>query len=174
MYYKIFGPYEIPLQEGEFKKRIDKEDIDQFWGRVDTGLEHACGVYIFAIEKKAKELPWYVGKAKNQSFSKECFTSHKIVKYHEALEKSKGTPMMYFLARMMPDQVRMSSPTTTQTGHAAMDYVEDMFIVMAYQKNNQIRNSQNTKKARDLIIEGFFNHEDRRRKAVKRLHGLLR
>ena len=173
MYYKIYGPYEIPMQRGEFKKRIDKEDIDEFWRSVDPGLEDACGVYIFSIEKNSKEKPWYVGKAQNQSFSRECFTHHKIIQYHEALEKSKGTPMMYFLARMMADKRRMSSPSKTKTGHAEIDYVEQMFITMGYQRNNAIRNKQGTRKARDLVIEGFYNNQDRRRKAVKELYGLF-
>ncbi|MDE0130049.1 MAG: hypothetical protein OXQ86_10845 [Gammaproteobacteria bacterium] len=173
MYYKIFGPYEIPMHKGEFKKRIDKEDINEFWRSVDPGLEDACGVYIFSIEKNSKEKPWYVGKAQNQSFSRECFTHHKIVQYHEALELSKGTPMMYFLARMMKDKRRLSRPSTAKTGHAEIDYVEQMFITMGYQKNTAIRNKQGTRKARDLVIEGFYNNQDRRRKAVKELYGLF-
>ena len=178
MYYKIYGPYEIPMQEGEFKKRIDKEDIDKFWRNVDTGLAQACGVYIFSIAKNSngknsKEKPWYVGKAQNQSFSRECFTPHKLLQYHAALEKSKGTPMMYFLARMMKDERRMSSPSKAKTGHAEIDYVEQMFITMGYQQNRAIRNKQGTKKARELVIEGFYNHQDRRRTAVKKLYGLF-
>ena len=161
MYYKIFGPYEIPLQEGEFKKRIDKEDINEFWRSVDPGLEDACGVYIFSIE------------AQNQSFSRECFTHHKRVQYHEALEKSKGTPMMYFLARMTKDKRRMSSPSKSKTGHAEIDYVEQMFITMGYQKNTAIRNKKGTSKAQNLVIQGFYNHQDRRRTAVKKLYGLF-
>ena len=173
MYYKIYGPYEIPLQEGEFKKRIDKEDINEFWRSVAPGLEDACGVYIFSIEKNSKEKPWYVGKAKNQSFARECFTNHKKIQYHEALERSKGTPKMYFLARMMKNKRRMSSPSKSKTGHAEIDYVEQMFITMGYRKNNAIRNTQGTKTARDLVIQGFYNHQDRRRKAVKELYGLF-
>ncbi len=172
MYYKIHGPYEIPLQEGEFKRRIDKKDIEKFWNSADAGLEGACGVYVFSIEKNSQEKPWYVGKAKNQSFSKECFTSHKIVRYHEALEISKGTPMMYFLVRMTPDKRRMSSPSN-KDGHASINHVEQMFITMGYQKNNDIRNKQGTRNARDLVVEGFYNHQDRRRKGVSRLYGLL-
>ncbi len=175
MYYKIYGPYEIPMQEGEFKKRIDKEDIDEFWrtvGEDETSIEHTCGCYIFSIEKNSKEKPWYVGKAQSQSFSEECFTDHKIVRYHEALEKSKGTPMMYFLARMT-DKGRMSSPSKTKTGHAEIDDVEKMFITMGYQKNKDIRNKKGTKNAEKLVIEGFYNHEDRRRKPIKRLYGLF-
>ena len=96
MNYKIYGPYEIPRSRGEFKRRIDKEDIDEFWNSVDAGLENACGCYVFSIRTNSREKPWYVGKAKNQSFYQECFSAHKIVHYHDALEKSKGTPMMYF------------------------------------------------------------------------------
>ena len=175
MRYKIYGPFEIPMLAGEFKKRIDKEDIAEFWCRVrsvDTGLERACGCYIFSIETNSKEKPWYVGKAQSQSFSEECFTYHKIVQYHEALEKSKGTPMMYFLARVT-DTGRMSSPSKTKTGHAEIDDVERMFITMGYQKNKDIRNSKGTKNAEKLVIEGFYNHHDRRRKPVKKLYDLL-
>ena len=100
MKYKIYGPFEIPMLEGEFKKRIDKEDINKFWRdvrSVDTGLESACGCYILSIKTNSKEKPWYVGKAQSQSFSEECFTYHKIVQYHEALEKSKGNANDVFL-----------------------------------------------------------------------------
>ena len=173
MYYEIHGPYEIPLQEGRSKRRIDKEDIDEFWRSVGKRLKQACGVYIFSIEKNSKEKPWYVGKAQSQSFSKECFAPHKIVQYHTALDMSKGTPMMYFLARMKGKQRHMSRPTTSKTGHAEIDYVERMFIAMGYQKNNDICNKQGTKIPRDLVIEGFYNHKDRRRKQVNRLYGLF-
>ena len=175
MRYNIYGPFEIPMLAGEFKKRIDKEDIDKFWCRVrsvDTGLERACGCYIFSIETNSKEKPWYVGKAQSQSFSEECFTYHKIVHYHDALEKSKGKPMMYFLARMT-DTGRMSRPSKTKTGHAEIDDVERMFITMGYQRNKDIRNSKGTKNAENLVIEGFYNHHDRRRKPVKKLYDLL-
>ena len=175
MKYKIYGPFEIPMLEGEFKKRIDKEDISKFWRdvrSVDTGLESACGCYILSIKTNSKEKPWYVGKAQSQSFSEECFTYHKIVHYHDALEKSKGKPMMYFLARMT-DTGRMSRPSKTKTGHAEIDDVERMFITMGYQRNKDIRNSKGTRNAENLVIEGFYNHHDRRRKPVKKLYDLL-
>ena len=180
MRYDIYGPYEIPLQEGRFRTRIDKEDIDAFWSRVrnaDPGLENACGCYIFSImrtfpTRKPSEKPWYVGKAKKQSFSKECFTDHKLRKYHDALQISKGMPMMYFLARMK-DQGGMSRPSTKTTGHADIDYVEKMFITMGYAKNSDIRNKQGTKHAEKLVIEGFLNNYDRRRIPVKRLWGIF-
>lgn len=81
--------------------------------------------------------------------------------------------MMYFLARMMADKRRMSSPSKSKAVHSEIDYVEQMFVTMGYQKNNAIRNKQGTRKARDLVIEGFYNNQDRRRKAVKELYGLF-
>ena len=172
MNYKIYGPYEIPRLGGEFRRRIDKEDIDEFWSTVDPGLENACGCYIFSIRTKSREKPWYVGKAKNQSFYQECFASHKIVHYHDALEKSNGTPMMYFLVRFT-DTNRISRPSSSATGHAEIDFVEQMFIEMGYHKNKSIRNKKGTKKPEKLVIEGFYNHKDRRKKSVKQLYNLF-
>ena len=172
MNYNTFGPYEIPLGLGEFKKRIDKEDIDQFWSRVDPGLNNACGIYIFSIKTKVREKPWYVGKAQKQSFEKECFTYHKIVYYHEALEKSKGTPMMYFVARVR-NKGSFSNPTKSKTGHREMDFVERLFIELGFNKNKDIRNKKGTKNPEKLIIKGFYNNKDRKKKSVKQLYGLL-
>ena len=73
----------------------------------------------------------------------------------------------------MADKRRMSSPSKSKTGHAEIDYVEQMFITMEYQKNNVIRTKQGTRKAWDLVIEGFYNNQDRRRTAVKELYGLV-
>ena len=173
MNYKIFGPYEIPLDEGEFKRRIDKEDINEFWNNVDPGLDNACGIYIYSIKTKSKERPWYVGKAQKQGFVKEIFTHHKLVYYHEALEKSRGTPMMYFVARVRSNKSSFSNPTSSKTGHREIDFVEQMFIEMAYSKNKGIRNKKNTKNVERLVIEGIYNHKDRRRKPVKQLYDLM-
>ena len=172
MNYRIYGPYEIPRLGGEFRRRIDKEDIDEFWSSVDSRLENACGIYIFSIKTTSREKPWYVGKAKNQGFYKECFTPHKIVHYYDALEKSNGTPMMYFLARCT-DKNRISKPTSSVTGYAEIDFVEQMFIGLGYHKNKNIRNKKGTKNPDRLVIEGFYNNKDRRKNSVKQLYDLF-
>ena len=174
MNYKIFGPYEIPLRFGEFKQRIDKEDIQVFWDVVDRGINHACGIYIFSIKTEKREKPWYVGKAQKQTFEKECFTHHKIVYYHEALAKSKGTPMMYFVARVKKTGT-FSNPTTSKstTGHSEMRFVEQLFIELGFNKNKDIRNKKGTKHPEKLVIEGFYNNKNRKKKSVKQLHELL-
>ena len=205
MKYKIFGPFEIPLGFGEFKRRIDKEDIGEFWSGVGPGLNNACGIYVFTIKTKSKEKPWYVGKAQKQIFEKECFTHHKIVLnnacgiyvftiktkskekpwyvgkaqkqifekecfthhkivyYHEALEKSRGTPMMYFVARVR-NKGSFSNPTTSKSGHPEMDFVERSFIEWGFNKNKDIRNKKGIKNPEKLIIEGFYNHKDPQKK----------
>lgn len=168
MNYRIFGPYEIPREYGDSKRRIDKEDIDKFWSGVGTRLANACGCYVFSIKTKSREKPWYVGKANKQSFSKECFTSHKLVHYHAALDKSNGIPMMYFLARYS-DTNRISKPSSSANGHAEMGFVERMFIEMGYYRNKNIRNKRGIKNPDRLVIEGFYNHKDRRKKSVNLL-----
>ncbi len=54
-----------------------------------------------------------------------------------------------------------------------MDFVETMFIGMGYNKNNDIRNTKGTRYSQSLVIEGFYNHKDRRRIPAKRLHDLF-
>ena len=172
MKYNIYGPFEIPLGRGEFKRRIDKEDIEEFWNGVDPGINNACGIYVFSIKTNKKEKPWYVGKAQKQSFEKECFTPHKLLNYHESLEKSKGTPMMYFVARVT-GKGRFSKPTLSNQGHKHIDFVERSFLEMAYFKNNNIRNNKGTQRPDKLVVEGFYNNNDRRKKSVKQLYELL-
>ncbi len=172
MNYKIFGPYEIPLGLGEFKRRIDKDDIAEFWNAVDPGLIDACGIYVFSIKTKSKEKPWYVGKAQKQTFKRECFTHHKLVCYHEALEKSKGIPMMYFVPRIR-NKGNFSKPTSSKTGYPDMNFVEQLFIELGFNKNKDIRNKKGTKNPEKLVIDGFYNHKDRRNKSVKQLYRLM-
>ena len=73
---------------------------------------------------------------------------------------------------MMADKRRISNSSKSKTGHSEIDYVEQMFLTMGYQKNNAIRNKQGTRKARDLVAEVFYKNQNRRRKAVKELYGL--
>lgn len=44
---------------------------------------------------------------------------------------------------------------------------------MAYSRNQRVRNKQGTKNPEKLVIEGFYNHKDRRKSSVKRLYDLF-
>ena len=79
---------------------------------------------------------------------------------------------MYFLVRFT-DTNRISKPSSSATGHAEIDFVEQMFIEMGYHKNKSIRNKKGTKKPEKLVIEGFYNHKDRRKKSVKQIYNLF-
>jgi len=72
----------------------DKNSLNKFWSRVDdelkVGLPGAIGCYIFSIRAGRGVKPWYVGLAEKQSFRKECFTSHKLNHYNNAIAARKG------------------------------------------------------------------------------------
>ena len=175
MKYRTYGPFEIPLDKGEFTKRIDKSDITEFWNKrvKNKALEEGCGIYVFSIVTPSKERIWYVGKAERQSFLKECFTYHKLVNYHEALSKQPtGTPMMYLIARMKSAS-GFSKPTKAKNGFAEIGFVENMFIEYGYSNNNKIRNKQGKKNVEKLEIEGFYNSKKRNRNPTKRLFEVL-
>lgn len=70
--------------------------------------------------------------------------------------------MMYFVARIR-NKSNFSKPTSSKTGYPDMDFVEDLFIGLGYIKNNDIRNKKKTKHPEKLVIEGFYNHKDRRK-----------
>lgn len=56
----------------------DSESLRLFWSGVEAieeGLSNAIGIYIFSIRAGGGIIPWYVGKAEKQSFSKECFNT---------------------------------------------------------------------------------------------------
>ena len=76
----------------------DKESLSSFWSLVESeheeGISGSIGCYIFSIRAGKGILPWYVGLAEKQSFRKECFTSHKLNHYNNAIAKRKGTPLL--------------------------------------------------------------------------------
>ncbi len=86
----------------------DKEFLLAFWSRVDgeieDGLSGAIGCYIFSIRAGKGSLPWYVGLAEKQSFRKECFTSHKLKHYNNAIAKKKGHPHINLDRQVHPGQ----------------------------------------------------------------------
>ena len=44
-----------------------------------------------------------------------------------------------------------------------MDFVERLFIELGFNKNKDIRNKKGIKNPEKLVIEGFYNHKDRRK-----------
>ena len=112
MRFKVYGPYNIGVEEGH-ANWIDKEDIKDFWekrvGADNHKLPDACGVYLFGMRGLGKKgtagmtLPWYVGKAEKQRFKTECFNFKNLYYFNSVLineYRGKGSPFLYLLARV--------------------------------------------------------------------------
>ena len=80
--------------------------------------------------------------------------------------------MMYFVDRVR-NKDSFSNPTSSITGHSELDFVEQLFIELGFNKKKEIRNRKGTRMPDNLVIEGFYNHKDRSKKSVKQLHDLL-
>src|SRR5271168_1628703 len=100
MHFDTYGPFEI-ARKTKTTVSHDKTDLRKFWDDTDAkreGLSRACGCYVFVIRGRA----WYVGLAKRQDFKHECFSSHKLLQYNDALERVSGPPCLILLAKTTP------------------------------------------------------------------------
>jgi hypothetical protein len=137
----------------------DKESLSTFWSRVDTeledGLSGAIGCYIFSIRAGKGVLPWYVGLAEKQSFRKECFTSHKLVHYNNAIAKRKGTPLLTLIAKYTPGKKKIIKPTGNE--HRDVQFLEMMLISSCVGRNADLYNIRDTKLLREMVVPGLLN-----------------
>ena len=169
MQFQIFGPFDIPLDEGH-ANWLDSADIRNFWNQVvnldQPELSNACGVYIFgmrgadSLPKRlaSSPLPWYVGKAEKQSFAKECFTGRNRNIFNKIISqtyKGRGTPFLFLLARIEKDNKTFSVPTTET--YPGVAFVEKMMIQMSMAVNTNIENTSFTADAKKTIIRGILN-----------------
>jgi len=166
MKYDVYGEFEIPRGK---TSRIDanKATLKEFWETIDSrypGLSDACGCYIYSIRGKV----WYVGMASKQSFRKEAFTSHKLVKYNEALSEVSGNPQLILLARLT-NTGRFSNPSSN--GHRDIELLENLLIGSAIARNPKLLNIKNTKHLNDMEVPGVINTKQgvSRRKSVQAL-----
>ena len=139
--FKVFGPFEIPLDPQVRVKSIRLRCPD-FWDQsiMHSELADKRGCYIFAIRASKGFTPIYVGKA-TRSFKVECFSSHKIAgHYHKALVNSKrGTPVMFFVV------LNSTSSELREPAKKAVDSVEKYLIQSALIKNPELSNIKGTK-----------------------------
>ncbi len=170
MRFEVYGPYEVE-RAGNGLVAATADDRREYWQWVEDdvpGLPDACGCYIFAIQASRGTLPWYIGKAERQSFSKECFSSHKINHYNNAIVGRKGKPVLFFLPQVT-NKARFRKPTTTV--RKAIGELESLLIGMAISRNPSILNTKGTRMLKELTVEGFLNSD---RKAKGGSAGALR
>ena len=136
----------------------DKESLRKFWDRADTqvedGLSGAIGCYIFSIRAGKGSLPWYVGLAEKQSFRKECFTSHKLVHYNNAIAARRGTPLLTLVSKYTPRD-KLINPTGNE--HKDIQFLETVLISYCLSRNPNLYNSRATKMLRDMVVPGLLN-----------------
>jgi len=149
--------FEIPRQDNGLIAG-DKESMLDFWARVDDEQEDklsgAIGCYIFSIRAGKGALPWYVGLAEKQSFRKECFTSHKLVHYNNAVANRRGTPLLTLVAKYTPGN-KLLGPTGGE--HRDIQFLEAMLISNCLSRNAELFNIRDTKLLREMVVPGLIN-----------------
>ncbi len=141
--YEVYGPFNIPIETKHAARRIGSPS--DFWLKKEVAdLKNRCGVYILGMRAGKGIVPYYVGKTTNE-FEKECFQSHKIEKYNDALaEYRKGRPVLFFIARPVK---------RGQVKKKEIAKIEDFLIQIASAKNNELLNIRGNKKPK-WSIEG--------------------
>ena len=175
MIFHPFGPFEIPRSANGLIDR-DKESRRKFWNKVadkGEGSPEAVGCYIFSIRVGGGTLPWYVGLTKKQSFRTECLSSHKLNHYDHVLVGRKGTPLLTLLAKYTSDSYeRYARPSAN--GHRDIQFLEKHLISLAIRRNPDLRNIQDTKFLRRMVVHGVLNTPPgRQASSVSELKNLL-
>lgn len=138
----------------ESDKKLQAEFWDCVDGEVEEGLSGAIGCYIFSIRAGKGILPWYVGLAIKQSFRKECFTSHKLLHYNNAIAGRKGTPLLTLVPKYTPSG-RLVGPTGSR--HRDIEFLEAMLISSCLRRNKDLRNKKDTKLLKEMVVPGLLN-----------------
>jgi hypothetical protein len=165
---------EIPRQSNGHIA-ADKESLGLFWERVESeleeGLSGAIGCYILSIRAGKGALPWYVGLAVKQSFRKECFTSHKLVHYNDAITGRKGRPLLTLIAKYTPNW-KIVSPTGN--AHRDIQFLEKMLISNCLSRNPNLYNVRDTKLLREMVVHGLLNTpQGKARQSVSEFQALV-
>ncbi len=154
MYYRPFGPFDIPRPIGKAGERWQSK----FWKSVDQckiNLPTANGVYIFSIRHGAKSTPWYIGKTcSEKGFKGEIFQPHKLGIYRECVSGRKGYPQIHFIAKVEENRDRFCR--SSQRSWRQIDALETYLIGMGLTKNVHLQNDKKTSFHRELEITGVI------------------
>ncbi len=143
--YEIVGPLKIPHQKHERGRYIEEENLPKFWDDHQAKkIKSKRGCYVFAMKARRGIVPWYVGKT-TKSFENECFQSHKLVKYHKAMVKKMGCPVLFFI--VYPDKQGARN-------NKQIKEIENFLIQLAATRNEDLLNIQGNSKKEDWSISG--------------------
>lgn len=159
--YSIFGPYNIPIQSKPSGRRIS--EFDTFWNKANE-LRKKCGCYVFAMSSSRNLIPYYVGKT-TKGFEKECFSSHKMEKYNEALsEYKKGQPVMFFVVH----PIRKGKLNEREIGG-----IEDFLIQLSVARNDGLLNIKGAKQPTWSISHVIRGRKGKPSKATQKFKKML-
>ena len=153
-----YGPFVIPKSRRSGLIESNRISLNLFWDAVnkeEEGLSDAVGCYIFSIRAGRGLLPWYVGMACKQPFKKECFSSHKLVYYNNAIARRRGTPVLTLLPRITLTS-RFTKPS--KSGHKDIEFLETMLIGYCIRRNPHLFNIKATKLLREMEVGGILNN----------------
>jgi hypothetical protein len=163
--YIVYGPYRIPVDKRPAGRRIG--DLEIFWKDANT-LKKKCGCYVFGMSASGSLTPYYVGKT-TRTFEKECFSSHKIEKYNEALcEYKRGRPVMFFVAALNKKGI---------ANGRVISAIEDFLLQVGLARNEELLNIKGTKKANwsiTHVVRGGFGKPTKAERKFKSMMGLVR
>lgn len=96
--FDVHGPYPVPWHH-YYRKRHITERCPEFWTDETKRLHSKLGCYAFGIRAGRGIRLTYIGLTTRQTFSKECFTKHKVRAHYDRALKSvkRGTPVLLFL-----------------------------------------------------------------------------
>ena len=169
-----YGPFDIPKgKNGLIDTR--KESLAELWAQVAVtgtdGLPQAVGCYIFAVRAGKGLRPWYVGLAEKQPFQVECFSSHKLNHYNQAIAARKGTPFLTLIARLTPGG---NYAKASKTAHRDIRLLEEMLIGACLRRNPRLLNVKDTMLLKQMIVPGLINNpKGRVPSSVTHLRALL-
>lgn len=129
--FTVAGPIDVPLMEEAYPQRHVSPDEGRRFFADSKELMDLKGCYVFCMRSGGGLTPWYVGKT-TSSFGEECFASHKLEKYNQALAiGGKGTPVLLFVV-----YPQGRGPVSKWV----IDEVEAFLIETAYYRNEKLLN----------------------------------
>jgi len=129
--FDVVGPLVVPFHNGDRGgKYIASRDGARFFDD-NSELRRRRGCYVFGIRSGGGIIPWYVGKTIS-AFESECFQSHKLVQYNEALQLGGiGTPVLFFVVH---------PPARGPVSVWTINDLESYLIQAAYKRNERLQN----------------------------------
>ena len=178
MLFEVFGPYEVPLDDGRniiYNKK--NPAFKEFWQRVDDehdGLPEAWGCYVFSIHRKGgKGWPYYVGQTIKKKFKGRCFDHKTVMNLGRELRKETNGRVKLFLIAPMTKRGKKFVKSRSKANGVKLDKLEHILIGFAANANSDLLNDQN-KNA--LEVKGVINSKIKGppTNSARNLKGVLR